>query len=106
VAIWTGNDNSTEVGNCRNWEGGLQPWDVAAGILMVREAGGFVSDFRGGDQMIAQFDAAFIGREQTRDRAQQSRLAATGGAQQRDEFAGLYREIDAVDGAHAAERLS
>jgi len=25
---------------------------VAAGILMVREAGGFVSDFRGGDQMI------------------------------------------------------
>jgi len=34
------------------WESGLQPWDVAAGILMVREAGGFVSDFRGGDQMI------------------------------------------------------
>ena len=34
------------------WESGLQPGDVAAGILMVREAGGFVSDFRGGDQMI------------------------------------------------------
>ncbi len=26
------------------WERGLQPWDVAAGILMVREAGGTVGD--------------------------------------------------------------
>ena len=34
------------------WESGLQPWDVAAGILLVREAGGFVTDFRGGDQPI------------------------------------------------------
>lgn len=34
------------------WEEGLAPWDVAAGILLVREAGGFVSDFRGGDRMI------------------------------------------------------
>ena len=34
------------------WESGLQPWDVAAGILMIREAGGFVTDFRGGDRVI------------------------------------------------------
>lgn len=26
------------------WEEGLAPWDVAAGMLMVREAGGFVSE--------------------------------------------------------------
>src|SRR3546814_9490187 len=32
------------------WESDLQPWDVAAGMLLVREAGGFVTDFRGGDQ--------------------------------------------------------
>jgi myo-inositol-1(or 4)-monophosphatase len=32
------------------WESGLQRWDVAAGELLVREAGGFVTDFRGGDQ--------------------------------------------------------
>ena len=32
------------------WESGLKPWDVAAGILLVREAGGFVTDFRGGNQ--------------------------------------------------------
>jgi myo-inositol-1(or 4)-monophosphatase len=32
------------------WESGLNDWDVAAGILLVREAGGFVTDFRGGDR--------------------------------------------------------
>lgn len=26
------------------WEAGLQPWDIAAGLLMVREAGGFVTE--------------------------------------------------------------
>ncbi|TXK60513.1 inositol monophosphatase family protein [Alkalisalibacterium limincola] len=30
------------------FEAGLQPWDIAAGVLLVREAGGTVSDFRGG----------------------------------------------------------
>lgn len=29
------------------WENGLNPWDVAAGILLVREAGGFVTDLTG-----------------------------------------------------------
>ncbi len=27
-------------------------WDVAAGMLLVKEAGGFVTDFRGGDHPI------------------------------------------------------
>lgn len=36
------------------WESGLSEWDVAAGILLVREAGGFVSDFRGGEAMVAR----------------------------------------------------
>jgi myo-inositol-1(or 4)-monophosphatase len=30
------------------WESSLQPWDVAAGILLVTEAGGFVSEIGGG----------------------------------------------------------
>ena len=34
------------------WESQLNIWDVAAGMLLVREAGGFVSDFRGGDRAI------------------------------------------------------
>jgi len=29
------------------WESNLQPWDTAAGCLLIREAGGFVSDWRG-----------------------------------------------------------
>jgi myo-inositol-1(or 4)-monophosphatase len=35
------------------WHHGLSPWDVAAGILLVREAGGYVSDGKGGDAMFA-----------------------------------------------------
>ncbi|MGN6464010.1 MAG: inositol monophosphatase family protein [Rhizobiaceae bacterium] len=30
------------------WEAGLHPWDVGAGTLLIREAGGFVSDKEGG----------------------------------------------------------
>jgi myo-inositol-1(or 4)-monophosphatase len=30
------------------WEFGLKPWDMAAGVLLVKEAGGRVSDMRGG----------------------------------------------------------
>lgn len=30
------------------WEAGLSPWDMAAGIVMVREAGGYVTDQQGG----------------------------------------------------------
>jgi myo-inositol-1(or 4)-monophosphatase len=30
------------------WENGLNPWDVAAGVLLISEAGGRVSDFSGG----------------------------------------------------------
>jgi myo-inositol-1(or 4)-monophosphatase len=29
------------------WESGLKPWDSAAGCLLVREAGGFVTNFKG-----------------------------------------------------------
>ena len=34
------------------WESGLNAWDTAAGCLIVREAGGFVTDFRGRSQPI------------------------------------------------------
>jgi myo-inositol-1(or 4)-monophosphatase len=33
------------------WEDYLSPWDIAAGVLMIREAGGFVSDRNGGQDM-------------------------------------------------------
>ena len=38
------------------WERNLQPWDMAAGILMVREAGGFVTDMAGGNDMFGSFN--------------------------------------------------
>ena len=36
------------------WERDLSPWDMAAGILMVREAGGFVTDLDGDDAIFAK----------------------------------------------------
>ncbi len=33
------------------FEIGLKPWDVSAGALLVREAGGVVTDFSGGDKV-------------------------------------------------------
>jgi len=32
------------------WEDELDLWDAAAGVLLVREAGGFVTDYRGADR--------------------------------------------------------
>jgi myo-inositol-1(or 4)-monophosphatase len=34
------------------WERDLAPWDMAAGILIVREAGGVVTDLSGGQKML------------------------------------------------------
>ena len=34
------------------WEIGLKPWDMAAGALLVQEAGGLVSDFGGGNEFM------------------------------------------------------
>ena len=34
------------------WETGLSAWDIAAGMLLIREAGGFVSDMDGGQDML------------------------------------------------------
>jgi myo-inositol-1(or 4)-monophosphatase len=36
------------------WERDIKPWDMAAGMVLVREAGGFVSDCDGGDDMYAK----------------------------------------------------
>jgi len=61
------------------WEFNLNPWDTAAGVLLVEEAGGRVTDFSGGpfqiasretlasnghvhDALVAEFQAIFAGR--------------------------------------------
>ena len=38
------------------WEHGLGAWDMAAGVCLIREAGGFVSDLDGGDDMLGKGD--------------------------------------------------
>jgi myo-inositol-1(or 4)-monophosphatase len=39
------------------WERDLSPWDMAAGLVLIREAGGFATDLDGGDAM---FDKGHI----------------------------------------------
>ena len=34
------------------WEMGLSQWDMAAGALLIQEAGGLVGDFNGGHQFL------------------------------------------------------
>jgi len=34
------------------WEKGLSPWDIAAGSLIIEEAGGLVTDFEGGSKYL------------------------------------------------------
>jgi myo-inositol-1(or 4)-monophosphatase len=36
------------------WERNIKPWDIAAGLILVREAGGFVTDCDGDDDMIGK----------------------------------------------------
>jgi len=35
------------------WERDIKPWDMAAGLILIREAGGFVTDITGGDDLFA-----------------------------------------------------
>jgi myo-inositol-1(or 4)-monophosphatase len=48
------------------WERDLSPWDTAAGILLIREAGGFATDLEGGDA-IFQSGGIVAGNEAIHD---------------------------------------
>ena len=58
------------------WERGLQPWDTAAGILMVREAGGMVSDIDGKPDPLVTGN--IVGGNDDIVRAMQQELKAAG----------------------------
>ena len=38
------------------WEFGLKPWDIAAGSLLIQEAGGLISDLQGGEDYLNNGD--------------------------------------------------
>jgi myo-inositol-1(or 4)-monophosphatase len=58
------------------WERNLSPWDMAAGLILVREAGGFVSDIDGGDAMLSKGN--IIAGNETVQRELQKLLKAAG----------------------------
>lgn len=57
------------------WESDLSPWDTAAGCLLVREAGGFVSDYRGRSQAICD-KQVIAGNDQMHSRLHKEIAAA------------------------------
>ncbi|MFC6490149.1 inositol monophosphatase family protein [Nitratireductor sp. GCM10026969] len=44
------------------WEDALSPWDIAAGVLMIREAGGYVTD-RSGNHDVLEASSIVAGNE-------------------------------------------
>ncbi len=43
------------------WEAGLMPWDIAAGVLLVQEAGGIVTDLEGAPVALERGDVLAAG---------------------------------------------
>ena len=62
--------------------------------MHVAPVRGQLRDVLAGDE-----DAALVGLLEPRDQAQRRGLARAGRAEQREEFAGVNGEVDAVDGA-------
>src|SRR3954470_23960950 len=60
------------------WEQNVSPWDIAAGIILVREAGGYATDVDGGDGMFTK-RSILVGNE-TVHRELQKLLKAAGKA--------------------------
>src|SRR5262249_9573333 len=58
------------------WERNLSPWDMAAGLLLVREAGGFVTDLDGGEGRFAK--GHIVAGNETMHRQLQAMLKAVG----------------------------
>ena len=58
------------------WERHLRPWDLAAGIVILREAGGFVSDLAGKDRMLE--DGSVVAGNETIHRKLLKQLRSAG----------------------------
>jgi myo-inositol-1(or 4)-monophosphatase len=59
------------------WERNISPWDIAAGLLLVREAGGFITDIDGNND--GMFDKKnIVAGNETIHRELQTLLKAAG----------------------------
>lgn len=61
------------------WERNLHAWDLAAGVVILREAGGYVSDAEGGQRML-ETGSVVAGNEAVHGKL--LKLIKTAGAQQ------------------------
>ncbi len=60
------------------WEFGLKPWDIAGGLMLVREAGGLVSDFEGRSNVLASGNILASNEKLHNDLAQLLKKALAG----------------------------
>ena len=79
------------------WEPGLSPWDIAAGTLLVKEAGGMVTDLQGGESYFTSGDIVSGGPKIVRQLLRFWKQAS-------DEAP--PREEDATDGAASEPKVS
>ena len=82
------------------WEEHLSAWDIAAGLLLVREAGGFVSSPDGGDPL--QTGHVIAGNERLHKQLTSVLEEATGQAAPRSRAAAAKAKAEAAAGAQAA----
>ena len=80
------------------WEEGLMPWDVAAGLLLVREAGGFVTDLEGNDDVILGGDVV-AGNQSVHRQLLAALNEATGQAAPRSAAGATRSRVEAAVGA-------
>ena len=59
------------------WEMGLSKWDIAAGVVLVREAGGFIADLEGGETYWQSGDIAAANPKVMRSMLQTLKAANT-----------------------------
>ena len=83
------------------WERDLSPWDLAAGMLLVREAGGFVTDLDGGDAVLAKGQVAA-----GNDTMHRELIAAAQGGRQRGRKGSRHRSRQAGGNAVSCRHLA
>ncbi|MCB1742611.1 MAG: inositol monophosphatase [Gammaproteobacteria bacterium] len=81
------------------WELSLKPWDVAAGSLLVREAGGMVTELNGGEDYMRSGDVVAGAPRVHREMLQRLRKVAAVSPPAEEEVQGSKADSDRSDGS-------